>query len=91
MKPVIYLLEQRSTHEHIHTYTHTCLVPNTPSAMRRNGFDLCFLSFLGEVIQEEVEEDSVDFDVGVEVDDFSAEQLDGPDAAAWLLCEWMNE
>jgi hypothetical protein len=48
-----------------------------------DGFDARLLALFGKVVQEEVDEDGVDFGLGGKQQDLAAQELDGPDAAAW--------
>jgi hypothetical protein len=57
-------------------------VPDAPRAMVGDGLDALPLALFGEIVQEEVDEDGVDFGLGGEQKDLAAQELDGPDAAA---------
>jgi hypothetical protein len=48
-----------------------------------DGLDARLLALFGEVVQEKVDEDGVDFGLGGKQQDLAAQELDGPDAAAW--------
>jgi hypothetical protein len=59
-----------------------CSVPNAPSPMVRNSRLTRFLLFLGQIIEKEIDQDSVDLGVWVLPQNFSANHLHRPDAAA---------
>jgi hypothetical protein len=48
-----------------------------------DGLDARLLALFGEVVQEKVDADGVDFGLGGKQQDLAAQELDGPDAAAW--------
>jgi hypothetical protein len=58
------------------------LVPYTPCPVMRQGLIASFLFLFRQVVQEKVEEDSVDFCVGLYSEDLPAEQLDRPYTAS---------
>jgi hypothetical protein len=50
--------------------------------MMRNHISLLPLFLLRKIVQEEIDENGIDFRVGLELYDFATEELDGPYAAA---------
>lgn len=62
-----------------------CSVPDTSGSMVRNGRLTSLLFLLGQVVQEKVDQDSIDFSTWIIPNDFSANHFHGPDAAATEL------
>jgi len=53
--------------------------------MVRYGRFTSLLLLLGQIIQEEVDQDGIDLGTGIRSDDFSSDHLDSPDTAAAQL------
>jgi hypothetical protein len=58
-------------------------IPNAPRTMMRYHVHPILFFLLRQVVQEEVNQYSVDFRVRFEGEDLSAKELDGPDAATY--------
>jgi hypothetical protein len=50
--------------------------------MMRNSHLTGLFLFLCQIVQEEINQDGIDFCIGMSADDFPTNHLDGPDAAA---------
>ena len=60
------------------------LVPYTPRPMMWDLLPSLLFFLLGQIVEEEVKQYGVDLRIRFELEDFLAEELDGPDAAAYV-------
>lgn len=61
---------------------HRQSIPYTSGSVVGYSFDSFLLSFLCQVVEEEVDEDGIDLDVGLEQQDLATKEFNSPDAAA---------
>lgn len=67
------------------------LIPDTPCSVMRNLFQPLRFHLLHRVVQDEVDQDGIDYHARVPPEDLASDELDAPDAAsAQLDFPWVS-